>query len=158
MKTFQDFKKALEQDASLKQELIAFLAGKKAESREAEFCGTAEFAAGRGYSFTPEEMSLDTIENRELTDEEVERVAGGDWCWVDYSCIGIAHYDGCDVVMNQAKEKEVQPEYVTTYICHNMAPNCRYSDTRDGDWLGKGNRQCPKCGQWTLQPEYVKHK
>lgn len=88
MKTFAEFQEAIQSEA-LQKELSAFLAEKKPVDKEAEILAVAEFAAGRDYAVTAEELCAEIASKRELSDEEAENVAGtsGIWCWSNYDCV-----------------------------------------------------------------------
>lgn len=98
-RNFAEFREALKSD-DLRKELAMFLANQNAETEEERILATVKFAADKGFAVTPEELSVETAEMRELTDEEVDNMAGGSWCWNDYSCFAVLHYDNCGAIMN----------------------------------------------------------
>lgn len=106
MKTYEEFRQAL-QDESFQQELCSRLAERKPETGEAVILATVEFAAEKGYTVTPEELSVEAAKHRELSDEDAQSVAGGAWCWNEYSCFAAWYHDCCDAIMDECDDLTV---------------------------------------------------
>ena len=102
MKTYKAFTERMKDDGCLK-ELQEFIVAKNAASREEEQLAIIEFAAGKGYEVTPEELSLEAVNSRELNDDEMENTAGGVWCWGEFSCIAAWYHYHCSEVMYSCK-------------------------------------------------------
>ena len=85
MKTFAEFKEAMKAE-EMQKKIAEYFAGKQIEDKEAKILEMVKFAAENGYEITAEDISLDEVGNRELSDEEVENAAGGLWCWDNYYC------------------------------------------------------------------------
>ena len=100
MKNYEEFSAAMKNDV-FRKELEVFLTGKNPQNREETYTAMAEFAAGRGYSVTGEELSLEDVKQREMSDDEIENVSGAKWCWRDYSCIAVYHFDQCEALSNR---------------------------------------------------------
>ena len=90
MKTFADFKEAMK-DESFRKEMAAFMQEKKPQDKAAELEAIAAFAADKGFAVTVEELGQEMAGSRELSDDEIESVAGG-WCWFDQACDVIVKY------------------------------------------------------------------
>lgn len=100
MKTFAEFKEAMK-DEAMRKELAAFCESKKVESSEEKILAAVEFAAEKGFEITAEDLGVDAVSGKELSDEEVENAAGGVWCVADYSCYAIYSHDKCSRIMDE---------------------------------------------------------
>lgn len=86
MKSFEEFKEALK-DEAFRKELAAYLAEKKPETKESEVQTVVEFASVKGYAVTAEELGIESAKVRELTDDEVDNIVGGNaLCWENSAC------------------------------------------------------------------------
>ena len=94
MKTFEEFKEAMK-DETFRKEMAVFVKEKNPADKAVQFEAIAAFAADKGFAVTVEELGQETAGNRELSDDEVESVAGGgkEWCWWTYYCIFAAEAD-----------------------------------------------------------------
>ena len=90
MKTFADFKEAMK-DESFRKEMAAFMQEKKPQDKAAELEAIAAFAADKGFAVAVEDLGREIAGSRELSDDEIESVAGG-WCWFDQACDAIVKY------------------------------------------------------------------
>lgn len=92
MKTFEEFKEAMK-DETFRKEMAAFMQEKKPQDKAAELEAIAAFAADKGFAVTVEELGQEMAGSRELSDDEIESVTGGDydWCWWDYYCYFVAN-------------------------------------------------------------------
>ena len=90
MKTFEEFKEAMK-DESFRKEMAAFMQEKKPADKEAELELVVAFASDKGFAVTVEELGQEMAGSRELSDDEIESVAGG-WCWLDQACDVIVKY------------------------------------------------------------------
>ena len=90
MKTFAEFKEAMK-DESFRKEMAAFVGEKKPADKAAETELIVAFAADKGFAVTVEELGQEMAGSRELSDDEIESVAGG-WCWFDQACDVIVKY------------------------------------------------------------------
>lgn len=104
MMNYAEFKAAMQNEA-MQKELAAFLAEKKTESGKDRILAIVEFAAGKGYEVTAEDLSLEAVNGKELSDDELGGAAGGEWCWNDYSCFAISFYDKCEQIMESHPEQ-----------------------------------------------------
>lgn len=94
MKTFEEFKEAMK-DETFRKEMETFIKEKRSENKAAQLEAIAAFAADKGFAVTVEELGQEMAGNRELSDDEVESVAGGgkSWCWWNQYCIFAAEAD-----------------------------------------------------------------
>lgn len=90
MKTFAEFKEAMK-DEAFRKEMAAFVIEKKPEDKAAELEAIVAFAANKGFAVTVEELGQEIAGSRELSDDEIESVAGG-WCWFSSACDVVISY------------------------------------------------------------------
>ena len=76
MKDLKMFLEDVKQD-DMAREFGDFLTGRKPETEDDILKGMAEFATGKGYAVTLEELKAETGKSRMLSDDELENVAGG---------------------------------------------------------------------------------
>lgn len=89
MKTFDEFLKALENDESLKAKVKEALGGAETENDEAKISALVKLAAENGYNVSTEDFVKQRSEGKELDDEELAIVSGGDdaeLCMFDEYC------------------------------------------------------------------------
>lgn len=97
MKTFAEFKEAIK-DEALAKEMKAYTEEQNPQDKNAEIEAVVAFAESKGFAITVEDLSQERACNRELSDDEIENVAGGNWCWRDQSCILAYNLGFCDLV------------------------------------------------------------
>ena len=93
MKTFAEFKEAMK-DESFRKEMATFMQEKKPQDKAAELEAIVAFAADKGFAVTVEELGREIAGSRELSDDEIESVAGG-WCWLSNVCDYVFGYSYC---------------------------------------------------------------
>ena len=98
MKTFAEFKEAMK-DEAFRKEMSAFMQEKKPQDKAAETELIVAFATDKGFAVTVEELGQEMAGNRELSDDEIESVTGGDWCWWNESCLKINEMEPCSGLM-----------------------------------------------------------
>ena len=98
MKTFAEFKEAMK-DEAFRKEMAAFVKEKKPEDKAAELEAIVAFAANKGFAVTVEELGQEMAGNRELSDDEIESVAGGEWCMFSDYCVAAIRWGVCTVMV-----------------------------------------------------------
>lgn len=102
MKTFEEFKEAMK-DEAFRKEMVTFMEEKKPADKAAEIEAIVAFAANKGFAVTVEELGQEMAGSRELSDDEIENVIGGeidwDWCMLDDCCIKIDGWKLCSGVV-----------------------------------------------------------
>lgn len=90
MKSFAEFKETMKEEA-FREEMASFMKEKKPQDKAAEIELIVAFAAEKGYAVTVEELGQEMAGNRELSEDEMESVAGG-WCWFVNACDVVISY------------------------------------------------------------------
>ena len=100
MKTFEEFKEAMK-DEAFRKEMVTFMEEKKPADKAAEIELIVAFAADKGFAVTVEELGQEMAGNRELSDDEIESVAGGswDWCLLNEYCLELIGWGYCPGVV-----------------------------------------------------------
>ena len=94
MKTFEEFKEAMK-DEIFRKEMVTFMEEKKPEDKAAELEAIVAFAADKGFAVTVEELGQEIAGSKELSDDEIENVAGGEWCPLSMYCYVILNTGYC---------------------------------------------------------------
>ena len=100
--TLMAFEAALKESKELQEKFVAAqkrIVEKNEASSEGELLVKA--AAEVGFTLTMAEIERAFAENQELSDEELDNVAGGasnatGLCWKDYACSFVYHHDSTD--------------------------------------------------------------
>lgn len=118
---YTQFNEALKQNEELREQLKAYMAEKKPTNQEEEYAAIIDFAASKGYTFTVEDVSAVEAGNRELDEEELDKVYGG----------GKKHPERCAWTFEEGENCWVIDQ------CNHVAAftydNCRYSYNGDED-------------------------
>ena len=90
----KEFFQSLKENPELGKQFDAELK-KIAEEKSAQSDGEAIVKAARamGYDFAEADMEKAFVSMQELDPEEMEKAAGGEFCWSDYDCFTILHHD-----------------------------------------------------------------
>ena len=90
MKNFNDFKKELLEDESLRMELKKALGTDDIQTAVEKPDDVCSFAAAHGYEITPEDVTFEKASNRVLSEDELTLVSAGGWA-------DLVNFDSCDM-------------------------------------------------------------
>ena len=89
MKNYNDFKKDLLEDESLRMELKKALGTDDIQTAIVKFVNISSFAAEHGYEITPEDVAFEKASRRDLSEDELTLVSGGGYA-------DLINFDSCD--------------------------------------------------------------
>ena len=72
---------------------------KKPADKAAEIELIVAFAADKGFAVTVEELGQEMAGSRELSDDEIESVVGGEWCMFSDYCVAAIRWGVCTVMV-----------------------------------------------------------